>query len=61
MFFKSHNTEDKPTYERKLVEIWQCPNCIGWMQKEFALSQQPDCPLCTEMMIEGTREINVPL
>lgn len=58
MFFKSHESQE-PVYEKKLVEIWQCPQCIGWMQKEFALSQQPSCPFCASSMVESTKEINV--
>ena len=59
MFFKNYKTEDEPKYEKKMVDIWQCSNCIGWMQKEYTVSQIPSCPLCSGSMLEGMREINM--
>ncbi|MBB6216721.1 ABC-type ATPase with predicted acetyltransferase domain [Anaerosolibacter carboniphilus] len=58
MFFH-HQEEVKPVYVKQMVDVWQCPDCIGWMQKEFTVSANPVCPFCTSAMIEGTKEINV--
>lgn len=59
MFFKNHHAQEKPVYEKKMVDVWSCPSCIGWMQQEFTVSQNPACPFCTNEMVPGVREINV--
>ena len=59
MFIKHQKMEEEPKYEKKMVDIWQCSNCIGWMQKEFTISDNPSCPLCAGTMLEGMREVNI--
>lgn len=59
MFFRNQKNEEGPKYEKKMVDIWQCTNCIGWMQKEYTISNTPSCPLCSSTMQEGMREINM--
>ncbi len=58
MFFRNRKNVEEPQYEKKMVDVWQCTNCIGWMQKEYAISEDPSCPLCSNSMQAGTREIN---
>ncbi|KXG76099.1 cold-inducible protein YdjO-related protein [Thermotalea metallivorans] len=59
MFFQQQEEEKKPIYAKKEVDIWQCPQCVGWMQKEFTVSLHPICPFCSSHMIEGVREVKV--
>jgi hypothetical protein len=59
MFMKHQKIEELPKYEKRMVDIWQCSSCIGWMQKEFTISSNPTCPLCSGSMVEDTREINM--
>jgi len=37
--------------------VWKCSDadCVGWMRVEFALEQEPNCPLCGSSMSETTR------
>jgi hypothetical protein len=59
MFIKNNRFVKERLYEVKEVEVWKCPNCIGWMQKEFTFSQTPTCPFCSTNMIEGLKSIHV--
>ncbi|QZY55401.1 cold-inducible protein YdjO-related protein [Crassaminicella profunda] len=60
MFIKRKQEETpEKVYELKAVEIWQCPECIGWMQKEFSTAENPVCPFCSSSMVAGVREMNV--
>ena len=59
MFIKHNKVDEGPKYEKKMVDIWQCSSCIGWMQKEYTISQEPTCPLCSGSMIPGAREVNI--
>lgn len=59
MFIKHNKIDEGPKYEKKMVDIWQCSNCIGWMQKEYSMSQEPNCPLCSGYMMQGAREVNI--
>lgn len=59
MFFRGKQQEEEIKYVTQQVDIWKCPNCIGWMQKEFTVAESPACVFCASPMVEGTREINV--
>ncbi|QEK13320.1 cold-shock protein [Crassaminicella thermophila] len=59
MFFKKDVQREEKTYEFKEVQVWQCPNCIGWMQKEFSVSENPTCPFCSSNMLSGSKEVKV--
>ncbi|MCT4607047.1 MAG: cold-shock protein [Marinisporobacter sp.] len=62
MFIKrKQEQKEEKVYELRAVEIWQCPQCIGWMQKEFTTSQNPTCPFCSSNMVSSVRDVNVML
>ena len=59
MFFNKKKEQEEKVYEVKNIEVWQCTQCVGWMQKEFSLSETPMCPLCSSNMQSSSREMNV--
>lgn len=59
MFFKKKTEQEEKVYEVRNVDIWQCTQCVGWMKKEFSLSESPVCPFCSSNMESASREMNV--
>ena len=57
MFRRSKNIEK--VYESKQVEIWKCPECVGWMQKGYSMSENPLCSFCSTNMAPDLKNINV--
>jgi hypothetical protein len=55
-YFRKKEPDEIRTVE---TEVWQCTNsaCLGWMRMEFALEEEPVCPLCQNKMAQGLKTV----
>lgn len=58
MNFRKKVVEEVPEEDTR---IWLCENdgCKCWMRDNFALDQEPTCPICNSPMVKGTRMLPV--
>ncbi|MCZ8516794.1 cold-inducible protein YdjO-related protein [Paenibacillus filicis] len=45
----------------EILNVWNCKNndCNAWIRDEFVTEAAPECPMCSEPMVQGTRAIPI--
>lgn len=56
---KYFRKKDTPIANDVETEVWKCTSseCLGWMRVEFALEDQPTCPLCQAGMVQDVKMV----